>query len=538
MSNELASVAPRERCVVRYALERHAAERPDAIFAVSDDGRRWTFAETLRRVEEAATGLQALGVAQGDPVLLLLPNTLDAVCCLFAVNHLGAICVPVNPAYKGRLLEHVVHNSGARLAIVHPDVVAELVSIERSELTTVVVLGTSALPAGLDRLQVLGAESLKADRASLRPLQRPIEPWDTQSIIYTSGTTGPSKGVLSSYMHSYAATGPHAWCHLRDDDRHLIHMPLFHIGGAFICYMAACRGASIAVVRGFRTDVFWRTVDELGVTVVFLLGAMASFLLKQAPQADDRAHGLRMVFIVPLGGLSPPFRERFGVDVCTIFNMTEISTPLRSELNPEKPNCCGRPRPGVTVRLVDENDCEVLRGEPGELVIRTEQPWAMNHGYNANPEATVQAWRNGWFHTGDVFVTDEEGDFYFVDRRKDMIRRRGENISAYELESELFRHPAIREAAAIGVPSRFGEDDVMVVLALQPGQSLEPEVLLDFLSDRVPHFMLPRYVRTMPALPLTETAKIRKQLLREQGVTADTWDRERAGVRVRAQRFD
>ena len=305
-----------------------------------------------------------------------------------------------------------------------------------------------------------------------------------------------------------------------------------------MCFMAACRGGSIAVVSGFKTDTFWQTVCRLEVSVVFLLGAMTSFLLKQPRRADERRHRLRMVFIVPLGASSPPFRERFGVDTCTIFNMTEISTPLRSDLNPEKPNSCGRPRPGVVVRLVDENDCEVPQGRAGELIIRTDQPWAMNHGYNANPEATAAAWRNGWFHTGDVFVVDEAGDFFFVDRRKDMIRRRGENISAFELESELNQHPAIREAAAIGVPCELGEEDVMVVVALQPGEALAPKELLEFLSDRLPHFMLPRYVRTVLDLPHTETAKVRKHLLRDEGVTPDTWDRDVAGIGIHSRRFN
>src|SRR5690625_2583073 len=193
-------------------------------------------------------------------------------------------------------------------------------------------------------------------------------------------------------------------------------MPIFHIGGAFMASMTLCVGASIAVVESFKTDRFWATVRELEVTVAFLLGAMATFLLKQPPSPDDRSHMLRSVFLVPLGASGPEFHERFGVDVYTLFNMTEISTPLFSGLNPSKPNVCGRPRPGVEVRLVDENDCPVPVGKVGELVVRTAAPWAMNHGYHNNPEATAAAWRNGWFHTGDAFMVDEDGDYYFVDR--------------------------------------------------------------------------------------------------------------------------
>ncbi len=247
---------------------------------------------------------------------------------------------------------------------------------------------------------------------ALLSLGAPIEPWHTQSIIYTSGTTGRSKGVLSSYMHSYSAMSPDTWTCTRPGDRHLLHMPIFHIGGAFVATTCLCSGSSVAVVRSFKTDTFWQSVRDMKVTVVFLLGAMATFLLKAPPRDNDRDHPLRMVFIVPLGQSGPEFQARFGVDVFTLFNMTEISTPLLSSVNPSKASTCGRPRPGVEVRLVDENDCEVPDGMAGQLIIRTQEPWAMNHGYNNNPQATVDAWRNGWFHTGDVFIRDRDGDSF------------------------------------------------------------------------------------------------------------------------------
>jgi crotonobetaine/carnitine-CoA ligase len=264
----------------------------------------------------------------------------------------------------------------------------------------------------------------------------------------------------------------------------------------------------------------------MNVTVVFLLGAMATFLLKAPPQPDDQDHPLRMAFIVPLGQSGPDFHKRFGVDIYTLFNMTEISTPLLSGLNPSKTSTCGRARPGVDVRLVDENDCEVPDGSVGQLVIRTEQPWAMNHGYNNNPQATVEAWRNGWFHTGDAFIRDADGDFFFVDRLKDTIRRRGENISSYEIEIELLAHEDIREAAAVPVPSEFTEDEVLVVVAPVAGRSVDAPAIVAFLRDRVAHHMVPRYVRIVEELPKTPTEKVQKHVLREQGITSDTWDRE------------
>jgi crotonobetaine/carnitine-CoA ligase len=244
-----------------------------------------------------------------------------------------------------------------------------------------------------------------------------------------------------------------------------------------------------------------------------------------------------MVFIVPLGQSGKPFRERFGADVFTLYNMTEICTPLISRANTAKDNICGRPRAGVEVRLVDERHCMVEDGAVGQLILRTEAPWAMNHGYNANPQATADAWRNGWFHTGDAFFRDADGDYHFVDRLKDAIRRRGENISSYEIEVELLSHPAVREAAAIPVPSEHSEDEVMVVLAPAAGATIEPEEIIRHLQPRVAHHMVPRYVRVIDELPKTPTAKVEKHVLRAEGITGDTWDRERAGISTRRERL-
>jgi crotonobetaine/carnitine-CoA ligase len=189
----------------------------------------------------------------------------------------------------------------------------------------------------------------------------------------------------------------------------------------------------------------------------------------------------------------------------------------------------------VEVRLVDANDCQVPVGSVGEMLVRTDRPFAMNSGYNRNPEATAAAWRNGWFHTGDAFRMDEDGYFYFVDRVKDAIRRRGENISSFEVEVEVCAHPAVREAAVIGVPSEFSEDEVMAIVAPTPGHAISPEDLIRFVQDRLPYFMVPRYIRVLDELPKTPSAKVMKAELRTEGVTQDTWDREKAGIRLRRE---
>lgn len=525
----------RDECVLRYLLDRWANERPDQPHVVFADGAEWTFAELRDKVRTKAAGLRAMGIEQGEHVAVWLPNGPDALIAFYAINYIGAVFVPFNTAYRGQLLQHVIANSGARVLLVHPDLVPRLSEIDLGRVERLVVTTGIEVPEAPRPIQRFDELAGAADETL--ELARPIEPWDIQSIIYTSGTTGPSKGVLSSYLHMFTNAGPESWPMVDENDRYMCVAPIFHIGGMGPPFVMLARGASVAMIDNFSTEDFWAVAKATQSTVVFLLGVMATFLLKAEPRPDDRDHTVKKAFMVPLTGDAPAFTERFGVDIYTIFNMTEISSPIVSEANPTKIGTCGRVRDGVDVRLVDRNDCEVPIGEIGEMLVRTDRPWAMNSGYNANPEATAEAWRNGWFHTGDAFRRDEDGYFYFVDRVKDAIRRRGENISSFEVEADVCSHPAVREAAAVAVPSEFSEDEVMVIVAPVPGQKLEARQLAEFLIDTMPYFMVPRYIRILDELPKTPSAKVMKADLRKEGVTSDTWDREAAGLRVRREKF-
>lgn len=526
-----------EQCVLRPLLEKWAALQPDKVFARFEDGSAWTYAQALATTRRTAAGLQALGVRQGDFVHAWLPNGPDALRVWFGLNWLGAVYVPLNLAYRGRILAHAIRLSGARLMVAHAGLVDRLAEIDRGALTDLVVLGGDAAAAPpMAGLQRHAAEVLAPAQAEPAPLARPIQPWDVQTVIYTSGTTGPSKAVLSSYVHAWA-TGD-AWRgFIGPEDRHLVLLPLFHVGGTAAVYSMLLQGGSVAIVDAFSVDAFWDVVARHQATFVILLGSMATLLAKRPPAPQDRAHTLRNAMMIPLLEDASAFSERFGIGIYTLFNMTEISCPLVSGRNPRPLSTCGTPRAGVAVRVVDANDCEVAPGEVGELIVRTDTPWAMNSGYHGNPEATVAAWRNGWFHTGDAFRVDENGQFFFVDRMKDAIRRRGENISSFEVEAEVNAHPDVQEAAAVAVPSAQGEDEVLVAVVAQPGRRLEPKALVEYLVPRMPHFMVPRYVRLLPELPRTPTQKVQKHLIRAEGVTADTWDREAAGVVVRRTRL-
>ena len=525
-------VPPRDRCVLRYLMDRWAEETPDTVYAIFESGETWSYRELREKVTAVAGGLAQHGVKQGDHVSVWLFGGREGILTFLAINYLGAVFVPFNTAYKGKLLEHVLKNSDAQVLVGHRDLIPRLADIDRAALSVVIAVGgepeSSALPWS-------SFESLADSGAEPPELERPIEPWNNQSIIYTSGTTGPSKGVLSSYLHLYSNAGPETWHFVHGSDRFLINMPLFHIGGMGIVSVMLARGGSIAVMENFDTARFWPFVRETQTSAAFLLGVMATFLLKQAPSRNDREHSLRLAFMVPMTETATELQQRFGIDIYTIFNMTEISSPIVSDPNPRARGSCGKKRDGVDVRLVDENDCEVGVGEIGEMLVRTDRPWGMNSGYYKNPEATAAAWRNGWFHTGDCFRRDEEGYYYFVDRRKDAIRRRGENISSFEVEAEVVAYPAVREAAAYAVPSELGEDDVMIAIAPVAGQRLDPEALIRFLGERMAYFMVPRYVRILDELPKTPTAKVQKHLLRDEAVTDDTWDREKAGLHLKRE---
>jgi len=522
-----------DACVQRYMLDRLAESQPHKVFANFSDGAEWTYAETREIAIRTANAFRRLGVKQGERVLVWLPNCADCLMIWFGLNYLGAVFVPINLAYKGALLQHTLAISEARLGVIHAELHQRLGEVELKHLREIVVLGGEAHPVA--GLEVRDRSALESVDATPPALERDIRPWDLQSIIFTSGTTGPSKGVLSSYVHLYnmAIAAPF----LSGEDRYMLNLPLFHSGGVMPTTAMLIHGGSIAMVDAFDTDTFWDTVRSRGITTSILLGVMGGFLLKRPPDPDDKNHPLRACTYVPLNETSRQFHERFGTEIYTHFNMTEISQPIVSAANPTALGSAGRPRPGVEARIVDENDCEVGLGEVGELIVRTDCPWAMSHGYAGNVEATAVAWRNGWFHTGDGFKRDGEGNFYFVDRLKDAIRRRGENISSFEVESEILTHPAVREAAAVMVKSEIAEDEVMAVIAVKAGETFDPAELIEFLRPRMAHFMIPRYVRIVEALPRTPTAKIEKVKLRAAGLTEDTWDREKAGIVVKREKI-
>lgn len=518
--------------VLPQALRRRAAEHPDRTLVVFEDGRQWTYGEALREAEGVAHALRSLGVAPRDRVVSWLPTGPDALRVWFGVNLLGAVLVPLNTAYRGGLLEHSLALSDASVAVVHADLVDRLRSVDPAGLGDVVVVGGSAT---LEGLRVHDAGVL--DHAPQPdPVAWPeVMPWDPYAVVLTSGTTGPSKGVVCSYAQLSACAEAAFVGNFGGEDRYLVTLPLFHAGGTIGVNAAVVLGGSVVLTPGFQTGGFWEVVRATGSTHVTLLGVMATYLSKQEPSSADREHSLRRVFMIPLSD-APAFADRFGVEVVAMYNMTEVSIPIVSEPNPGHDGTSGRVRPGMEARIVDEHDIEVADGTVGELVVRGDEPWTIATEYLGRPEATAEAWRNGWFHTGDAFRR-VDGEYYFVDRMGDTIRRRGENISSFEVENEIVAHPSVSEVAIVATPSPDGEDEVLAVLAPAPGRSIDVAELIEFIRPRMAHFMVPRYFRILDELPKTPTSKIQKHSLRAAGITPDTIDREVLGIRIRKERI-
>ncbi|UZW58285.1 AMP-binding protein (plasmid) [Sphingobium sp. JS3065] len=524
-------IPSREECVVRYLLEDRARTIPDDVFGLFEDDSEWTFAEALSDVRAVAAGLQALGVQQGDHVVGWLLNGKEAVLAWFAVNYLGAIYVPLNIGYRGTLLGHCIELAQAKVGIVHAGLIDRLSELKAAPLETLVVVG-GAPTCAIETCGIVAWESLDTSH-ELAPLVEPIEPWDPILIVFTSGTTGASKGVLNSYAHTYHQNVG-VWC-IDKGDRYLLYGPLFHVGAAGTLYASLVAGSTFALLESFRTSDFWPQVKRTQATGCALIGVMLDFLIKEMEHMD-RETSLRWLLCSPHTPRVHEFARYFNLRVHFAYSATELATPIMAD-GPVPMESCGRVRPGFEARIVDAHDFPLPDGEAGELVVRSSIPWAMFTEYQHNPEATAKAWRNGWFHTGDMLRQDAEGYFYFVGRVKDAIRRRGENISAMEVEAEIMAFPGIREAAVIGVSDGGYEEEVMACISVYEGHVHDPAALINFLTPRLPHFMVPRYFRLLPDLPKTPSNRIQKYVLREDGITADAWDAKAVGLIVKREKL-
>ncbi len=517
---------------IHALLERNATQWPDLIVLKFDSGESFSTCSLLNDVQLLAGNLYSLGVRQNEYVLSWLPNGPFSVLLYLALNYLGAIAIPFNTAYRGNLLSHVLKNSAATKLVADGRLIERLQGVDTGQLNTLIIAGDERLD---DTALEQYSTAILRDPTPIALPEPIINAHDTAAVIYTSGTTGPSKGVLCSYQHLYTSTTE--FRHVGPGDTNLVALPMYHIGGILGLWFALVHGGCAAFVERFSTSKFWPTVKALEVTSVGLLGAMVQYLMAQPASPQDKNHPVKRAVIAPFGDDALAFGKRFGIEVHTEFNMTELSVPLWGGPNPTARGTCGRPRKGVELKLVDTQGNQVATGEIGELLVRTDDPWSISHGYLNNPQASAQALRDGWFHTGDLFTRDTEDNYYFVDRAKDAIRRRGENISSFEVEEELLTHPQITGAAVVAVAGDGGEDEILAILVTQQNQPVDISALTEFLSKRLAHFMVPRYFRFIEELPRTPTQKVEKHVLRTTGLTKDSVDREALGIILKADKL-
>jgi crotonobetaine/carnitine-CoA ligase len=506
-----------------------ARKEPSRPFLRQVEGGELSYGEAHDDALRWAAAIGTLGVEVGDLVVVMRRPRMEGIALWLGLAWLGAVETSINTDYRGDMLAYVLANAGARVVVVDAEFLSRFEEIADRlppDLVVVVTRGGGA-DVALSGAVLVDGDVLIAESRPTEPSFVP-EPWSIASVIYTSGTTGPSKGVRVPWAQIHAtAEGTFPSKDLRDDEVFYSPFTLFHMSGKLPpAVMAAC-GGSVVMREQLTLTGFWDDIRAFGATTTIFSKVATDMLMAEPPSDRDRDLPLRQVVMGPVAPDHAEFTARFGVRVGTAFNMTEISVPLHS-WDIGDPASCGRLRegfPGYECRLVDENDMEVATGELGELVVRTSEPWTLNAGYHGYPEKTAEAWRNGWFHTGDAFRRDDNGNYYFVDRFKDALRRRGENISSFEVELGVCAHPEVAECAVVAAPGGDSGDEIKAVVVLVPGSTLEPEQLLEFLSPRMPRFMLPRYVQFVSELPKTPTLKVRKAELRADALNASTWDR-------------
>ncbi len=511
------------------AMLVHQAERFGARPLLRIAGRTWTHADAQQAAAGRAGAFAKAGVQRGDRVAVMSGNRIEFLEVFLGCGWMGAATVPINTASMGPQIGYFLRNSEAKLLVIEAAFVERLEAADLADLA-----GTSLREIWVldgEAGEIAGVPSVPYPMPGDAAESAPVQPGDPIAILYTSGTTGPAKGVVC----------PHAQYHwwgvnsadvlgVGPTDVLCTTLPLFHINALNTFAQAAITGCEVVFEQRFSASGFWASMRASGATVVYLLGAMVPILLAQPEGPGERDHRVRV-------GLGPgvpesaghAFLARTGVRLLEGYGSTETNFAIATAPDSPRGGVMGWLRPGFEARVADEDDVALPDGEAGELLLRADEPYAFASGYFNMPGKTVEAWRNLWFHTGDRVVREADGAFRFVDRIKDAIRRRGENISSFEVEQVLLSHPGVAACAVYPVRSELAEDEVMAALVSREGLRIDPAELLAFCESRLPYFALPRYVDLLEDLPRTENGKVQKYKLRERGVTTITWDRGPGG---------
>ena len=525
-------------CVLGALLRRQAEAIPDATYLMAGEDR-YSFGRVNELANSYAAGLREFGVGAGDTVALFMGSSPECVLTTLGVNKLGAIWVPTNTDYRGEWLRGTLEDSRARILVVDAELLPRVAALgPELPFERIVVRGGASQEIG--KIPMVDLAQL-ADFGKEEP-DVPVVHSDTAAVLWTSGTTGRPKGVMQS--HCAWVRGSQSFIEnfqIRQGDILYNCLPMYN-SAAWVTsvYPALIAGLPLGLDDHFSASDFWDRTRFYGATHSFTLGAMHIFLWQAPERPDDKDNPVRVASAIPMPDrLIEPFKERFGIEVIGQgYGQSEAFTILNRVDDGKrrwKPNSTGVPPAGFDIRLLDDNDVEVPVGEVGEFCIRPHEPYTVFNGYFENAEATAAAFRNLWYHTGDLGRRDEDGDFYFFDRKADFMRFKGRNVSSFAVEAAVNAHPAVSQSAAYGVVSEQleSECEIKVEVVLQPGKELSPEELATFVNENAPYFFVPRYIEFVAELPQTPSGRVRKFQLRARGVTDATWDREAAGLELK-----
>jgi crotonobetaine/carnitine-CoA ligase len=510
-----------DRFTVPAVLDRRAEQYPDRVM-MSIAGTEVTFEQMRQRSRAAANMLSELGVGRGDCVALFTATCPEWVYFWLGAARIGAVSAAVNAANRGDFLLHTLRLSQAKVILTDPERRPRVDEIaDRLDTVTEVVVQGDSLGRALAR----GAVGTPPDNSAGAD--------ELGSLFYTSGTTGPSKAVATTwhYLFSVAATAASAW-EFRAGEVLWTAMPLFHLSAAPSVLAPMLVGGTTVLAGGFHPGQVWDEIRAHGAIGFAGAGAMVSMLQNLPPDSRDAQLPLRFISAAPIDANS--YREiekRYGCRIVTMYGMTEaFPIAVKGVVDGGVPGTSGRPNPNFDVRIVDKDGNPLPTGAVGEIACRPRYPHVMSEGY-VSQGLRVDP-HPDWFRTGDVGRLDADQNLTYVDRIKDSLRRRGENVSSVEVETVVMRHQAVAEAAAIGVPSELGEDEILLIVMLRPGAALDCAELLDFCAARMPYFCVPRFVETVNELPKNVIGRVRKDLLRSRGLTSGVWDREKYGYIV------
>ncbi|WP_066304172.1 AMP-binding protein [Bacillus sp. FJAT-29814] len=515
-------------------VEHRASAKPHTRF-VRFEQEDVTYHQFNCNGNKVAHYLTDLGLTKGQTCASMLPNCPEALYTWLGLAKIGVMEVPINVAFRGHLLTYILNKAECQAIIISSQWVDRLIDIldNLTHLRHVIVVGDTekAVPG----LISTHSFATMLEKASDAPIEVEIKPTDPSIILFTSGTTGPSKGVVLTHRSNFKnASNCCDVMKYGPNDRLFTVFPLFHANARYTTVMAALLADCDVVLHDkFSASRFWDICRIEKITAFNFMGSLITILMKQPERPEDREHFVRKAF----GGPTPldlydDFQDRYGVQISEIYGLTEGGTVTNNPSESFRKGSCGIAAPYYEVEIHDEEDNPCPPGVAGEIVVRPKEPGIMFTEYYKMPEATLKTWQNLWLHTGDRGRMDKDGYIYFIDRQKDAIRRRGENISSFEVEVVLNDHPKVLDSAAIGVPSELGEEEVLAVVIVKEGEELTPVELLDFCQPRMAYFALPRFVRFVSEFPRTPSQRVQKYKLREEGITNDTWDRERVGYQV------